>query len=83
MARKRVRATISDHWHTIGDSSIISGCGIQDGELVVSFMKSGRPTGTYQYETYDKTLCCQMARSGSKGQFFHANISPLSYSRIG
>jgi hypothetical protein len=72
-----------DHWHDILDSEIILGCGIKDGELTVSFHKKGRPSGIYTYHTKDLDLCCQMADSPSKGQFFYAEIRHLPTTRIG
>ena len=74
---------VYDHWHTIQDSTIILGCGIKNGKLTVNFHKGGVPSGVYQYQTREKNLCCEMAESGSKGNFFHSVISPLPYTRIG
>ncbi len=77
----------NDHWHTITDSSIISGAGVQKGRLVVVFHKDGHTTGVYAYTTDDikigEGLCCRMVMSDSKGTFLHQHIRPLPYAKIG
>jgi hypothetical protein len=84
MAKKRaIIPVVGDHWHPVIDSGIISGCGIRDGKLTIAFQKNGIPSGLYQYTTDSTDLCCKMAMSVSKGQFFHSLVSGLPYARIG
>jgi hypothetical protein len=74
---------MADHWHTIKDSTIISGAGWQKGRLVVVYQKNGRTTGVYAYTTKDQDLCCRLAMADSPGQFAHQYIRQLPYAKIG